>query len=159
MDTLDIELLTLIATQDLETFRDCLRVPEIGKRLCCEYTQGVAKAKFIRIVIDGKSTRYSLGGMLHRIDGPALYVEGCFKCWYRFNKPHRTDGPADEYSNGTKKWYINGKLHRKDGPAEEYNDGTKRWYINDKLHRLDGPAVERPNGRNEWWICGREVGR
>ena len=65
---------------------------------------------------------------------------------------HRTDGPALEWANGYKEWYVNGERHRTDGPAIEYADGTKAWYINGFLHRTDGPATEWPNGTKAWWI-------
>jgi len=45
---------------------------------------------------------------------------------------HREDGPAIERSNGSKAWFIDGKAHRGDGPARILSDGTKYWYINNK---------------------------
>lgn len=43
---------------------------------------------------------------------------------------HREDGPAIEYTNGDKEWYINGKLHRLDGPAIIYSNGRVNWCVN-----------------------------
>ena len=43
---------------------------------------------------------------------------------------HREDGPAIEFSNGEKQWYINGKLHRLDGPAIIYSNGRVNWCVN-----------------------------
>jgi hypothetical protein len=74
--------------------------------------------------------RYTLNGLIHRVDGPAI-----------------------EYSDGAKHWYIRGKRHRENGPAVECN-GDRFWYQNGKLHSIHGPAVEYANGQKEWWIIG-----
>jgi hypothetical protein len=70
---------------------------------------------------------------------------------------HREDGPAIERSNGSKAWFIDGKAHRGDGPARILSDGTKYWYINNKLHRINGPAVEYNNGSKAWFIDGNQL--
>ena len=75
--------------------------------------------------------RYTLNGLIHRVDGPAI-----------------------EYTDGTKHWYRHGKRHRENGPAVELASGEKYWYFDHKLHRIHGPAVVHPNGHVEWWING-----
>jgi len=75
---------------------------------------------------------WSIGGRLHREDGPAIEYSNGAKAWYLHEECHREDGPAVEYASGDKEWFLNGKLHREDGPAVERADGTKRWYLNDK---------------------------
>ncbi len=42
--------------------------------------------------------------------------------------PHREDGPAIIYSDGYKSWWLNGILHREDGPAIEKPNGHKEWW-------------------------------
>ena len=42
---------------------------------------------------------------------------------------HREDGPAIEYNNGHKEWWVNSKCHRLDGPAIEFADGGSVWYF------------------------------
>jgi hypothetical protein len=70
---------------------------------------------------------------------------------------HRLDGPAIEYFYGTKQWYQHGALHRLDGPAAEYADGSKEWYQNGVLHRLDGPAhINKPFSIKAWYKNGRK---
>jgi len=69
--------------------------------------------------------------------------------------PHREDGPAIEYSNGDKFWYLNGVLHREDGPAVDLANGHKEWFLNGNRHRENGPARELVNVRKEYWVNGQ----
>ena len=68
-------------------------------------------------VTSDKETRYSLNGLLHREDGPALI--------------------RDTGRGRNQTWYMHGKKHRLDGPAyiTKYYDamGLIAWYINDEL--------------------------
>ena len=70
---------------------------------------------------------------------------------------HRLDGPAIDYFNGTKFWLQNGEFYRIDGPTIEYADGSIAWYQNDLCHRLDGPAKEWTDGYKEWWFEGEFI--
>ena len=79
------------------------------------------------------------------------------KHWTLNGIRHREDGPAIEYGDGRKFWYLHGKWHREDGPAIEYPDGRKDWYLNGKLHREDGPAIEFADGGKEWFLNDEEV--
>jgi hypothetical protein len=54
------------------------------------------------------------------------------KKWTVNGVTHRADGPALEYANGDKIWYFNGSRHRDDGPAIEYVNGEKKWYFHGK---------------------------
>lgn len=78
-------------------------------------------------------TKYwSLNGILHREDGPAIERACGAKHWYIHGTLHRADGPAIERASGTTEWFNYGKWHRADGPAVEYADGTKSWYFHGK---------------------------
>jgi hypothetical protein len=95
---------------------------------------------------------WSLNGVRHREDGPAVEYTSGTKEWWLNGVLHREDGPAFEYVSGNKEWWLNGDLHREDGPAVEYANGGKQWYLDGKRHREDGPAVERIHGTKEWWL-------
>jgi hypothetical protein len=45
---------------------------------------------------------------------------------------HREDGPASSYLNGDCRWYLNGKLHRVGGPAIDCAM-DKLWYIHGEI--------------------------
>tara|TARA_R110000868_G_scaffold75946_3_gene218791 strand:+ start:11692 stop:12021 length:330 start_codon:yes stop_codon:yes gene_type:complete len=79
------------------------------------------------------------------------------KYWTLNGLFHREDGPAIERFNGTKLWYLHGNLHREDGPACEYSDGSKAWYLNGLCHREDGPAVECSNGDKYWYYQSKFI--
>jgi hypothetical protein len=137
MDTIPVELVTIIATDSFELFTTLLQVPTIGQRLCEWYSQMTARGKFITYKIDS-------GG----------------KSSYLNNRRHSfNDLPAIEGANGDKYWYRHGQQHRRDLPAIEYaTSGTKIWYWNGQLHREnDLPAVEYANGRKEWYIHGKFI--
>lgn len=152
-DDLPIEILTIIATQDLETFQKCLMIPGLGNRLCSADSQNYAKVKFSSVETFTTGAIYYLCGIVHREDGPA--VDLCHtKVWYRYGKKHRVDGPAIEDADGSKEWWVNGKRHRIGGPAVEYGNGAEEWYEDGKLHRESGPALRWTNGFIEWRIRG-----
>lgn len=72
------------------------------------------------------------GGVLHRLDGPALYdKDNFFEEWYQNGKLHRLDGPAKiRRTNSTyQEWFFNGKTHRSDGPAIYFSDGRVAYAI------------------------------
>jgi hypothetical protein len=139
MELLDlpIEILTLIATEDLETFSAAILTPGIGPRLCCEYTQRYAKNKFTTVVKDGVAIKYYIGGKLHREDGPAVIGPQGWVKYYINGKLHRDDGPAVIWTSGSVEYYNKGKRHREDGPAVIYASGEKIYYLDDKLYRED----------------------
>ena len=62
--------------------------------------------------VDERDTKWwTLNGMLHREDGPAVeYVNG-HKAWWVHDNRHREDGPAIEYANGDKAWWLKGKKY------------------------------------------------
>ena len=51
---------------------------------------------------------WTLGGIYHREDGPALIRSNGYKVWYVHGVPHRLDGPAVIFPEGIKEWNING---------------------------------------------------
>ena len=134
MDTLPIELVTIIAVDSFELFTTLLRVSTIGNRLCEQYPQLVAKEKFIRmnvISLQGYIRSY-LNGMEHSFnDQPAIEYPNIDKSWYRYGNRHRgNDLPAFISKNGYKSWHWNGKRHRDNNlPAIECPNGHKEWYI------------------------------
>lgn len=43
---------------------------------------------------------------------------------------HRVDGPAIEHPSGTKLWFLHGFKHRVDGPAMQWHSGRSEWWLN-----------------------------
>ena len=64
-------------------------------------------------------------------------------CWTINGIIHREDGPAVERANGTKAWYQHGKRHREKGPAVEYPNGTKAWWLEGKFIREEYSKTEK----------------
>ena len=61
------------------------------------------------------------------------------KYWTLNGLLHREDGPALENANGAKFWYLNGLRHRENGPAVELEDGYRAWYLHNKFIKdVDG---------------------
>ena len=132
MDTLPIELLTVIATDTFELFTILLRVHTIGNRLCEEYPQRVVREKFISVDINEYgTTRTYLNDKLHSFnDQPAIVCASGDKHWYWYGQRHRKDLPACVSANGYKSWYWYGQRHRSYNlPAVVFVDGRKEWYI------------------------------
>ena len=134
MDTLPIELVTIIACDSFKLFTTLLLVPTIGLRLCAEYPQLIAREKFIRIGVlneyDGGIYSY-LGNMIHSFnDQPAIIYNNGNKYWFWYGKKHRGgDQPAFVDSIGYKSWFWHGERHREnDLPAIEWETGKKEWY-------------------------------
>jgi hypothetical protein len=153
---LPIEILTIIATKDFETFKAAILVPGLGPRLCCEYSQNYAKGKFIKIIIDNRGfKKYYTNDVIHRVDGPA-FISDTSSIWCRNGIAHREDGPAIECKDGSCGWMINGQYHRVDGPAI-INSHGEFWFINGNLHREDGPAVTQNDGCIKWYKNGNMI--
>lgn len=72
---------------------------------------------------------------------------------------HREDGPAVIHPDGTKQWYLNGEIHRDDGPAFESPNGDKEWWKHGNRHREDGPAIEFHNGDVSFYLEGELLSR
>ena len=95
-------------------------------KLHIDHTKLFYHNKLVRNEI-GESIRYTINGVLHNPNGPAIV------------RSH--DGKLlSEY------YYINGKKHNSKGPSRivYHLDGSpllEEYYIHDKLHRTDGPAV------------------
>jgi hypothetical protein len=65
---------------------------------------------------------------------PIRTVDGFGNIIYTLNGIyHREDGPAVIYSSGSQWWYKNNERHREDGPAIISQNGSQCWYKNDKL--------------------------
>lgn len=111
MDTLPVELLHEIASNDIEAYRTMLAVP-----------------LFARSLNPGIITDYKIHF------GYSVRIKKATTEWYKDGKLHRADGPAIESPLGDKEWLINGVHHRVDGPAIEYSDGTICWYHRGEYH-------------------------
>lgn len=160
MDTLPVELLHEIASNDIGAYRALFAmrsfVESLKPMMMIEY-----RIKFgYSVQITKDRIEWYFNGLRHRVDGPAIEYADGNKEWYQNGEKHRIDGAAIEHVDGTKKWYLNGKLHRVDGPAIEFSSGEKGWYkgwyLNGKLHRVDGPAIENRYCL-EWWVDGKFI--
>src|SRR5579864_4962768 len=151
MDLLPVEIIEIIASYDIETYRGCLVITRFSRTLTYSHILDFKILFGHSVSISARDIRWYKNDLLHREEGPASETINKSKKWYRNGKFHRENGPAIEYANGKKEWWRHNKLHREDGPAIECPDGTKSWYRNDKLHREDGPAVELPNEGRMWF--------
>lgn len=81
-------------------------------------------------------------GLLHRLEGPAVYDDGnengYSAQWWKHGKEHRVGGPCSieaaydddgDLVHQTERWMQDGKYHREDGPAID-NEDIKQWYLN-----------------------------
>lgn len=93
---------------------------------------------------------WTLNGVLHRDDGPAVILANVREEWYQHGLRHRDDGPAVIEHDECQLWYRNGHVHRDDGPAIIYKDGSKVWYQNGLQHRVGAPAYQDISGTEEW---------
>lgn len=107
---------------------------------------------------------WSILGLAHREDGPALIRKDGSEEWYRKGKLHREDGPAMKVivKKPARKddkfdlyWYQGGMLHNDNGPAIIKDNGEKGWYKSGKLHREDGPAFISSEGKQEYYVNGK----
>ena len=98
---------------------------------------------------DGVETIYSVDGVYHREDGPAIITPDAKEWWYRGIR-HRIVGPAIEYTNGDREWFVDGKRHRLSGPAVIKNN-RKEWWQNNIKTRKDGPHVITADGMLLWF--------
>lgn len=159
MDILPNEILYMIVTNDVETWRNSVLSMPFVWRLFGD----CGKRKFEEIKTEGRKKAYTLAGRLHRKDGPAIIShrkDGTVKEeeWWLNGKRHRDNGPAlIEYSRdqckGTnfvymESWFYKGKRRcRKDGPdcVTYFQDGKvsgEFWYDSKGfLHREDKPAI------------------
>ena len=120
-------------------------IPEQDIKPC---SQGLMiKTNFGFILLEGNWVKEELKLICTITDGT--------KKWTLNGVLHRLDGPAIEYKGGNKEWYQNGRLHRKNGPAVEWKDGSRFWYQDGKIHREDGPAVEWASGSKSWFLNGK----
>jgi hypothetical protein len=159
MDSLPVELLTMIAVDSFDLFTMLLRVPTIGNRLCEQYPQLIAKEKFILAKVTNVGICTYLNGKPHSFNEQPAVVHANSKNWYRYGKRHRdADMPAIDCASGDKYWYWNGQQHREnDLPAIDCASGDKYWYWNGQQHREnDKPAVEcATSGTKVWYIHGK----
>ena len=155
MNDLPIEILHLMANNDISTYRALLAISSFAHSLTpslrCDYMIRFG----YRVEITRDKIQWTRNGKLHRTDGPATINVNGTQWWYINGRVHRYDGPAIIYADGTQVWCIDDKCHRTDGPAIINADGLQAWFVDDELHRTDGPAVIYADGLQEWYINGR----
>lgn len=137
MSTLPIELWSLIASTNVQTYHVLVQVM---KGLCKVYPA------------DATSWEDHFTTMEVNEIGDQV--------WTLHGKIHRGgDQPAIIWEDGHQEWHIHGKLYRGDDkPAVIYADGTQIWVLDDKYHRCNNrPAVIRVNGSQEWWVDGKLI--
>jgi hypothetical protein len=149
---LPIEILTIIVTDTLSTFKAAILVPSLGLKLCSEYSQQYAKSKFTEVKIFTNETKYYRAGKLHCDDGPAIVSKAGYEAYFINGKRHRVDGPARIWPNGQLEYFQNDVLHREDGPAIIFPDSYKAYYINGQRHREGGPARIWDDNTAEYYI-------
>lgn len=134
------------------------------------------------VKIGDGSTTWTLNGVIHRTDGPAVYND-TVEIWKVNGADYRANGPAISCKKcGSEGWFNKHGLHRIGGPAiiyrlcEEYcgannaldrstsiplGSSAKVWYKNGKLHRDDGPAFksiyEDGDEIIEYWRNGEQA--
>ena len=159
MDTLPIELVTIIAVDTFELFTTLLHVPTIGQRLCAEYPQLIAREKFIRVVVDNFEHKYTyLNNKLHSFNDQPAIVGNAGLSWYKYDLLHRgNDLPAFIGKDSYNSWYLNGMRHREnDLPAIVHKNNDKEWYQNGKRHRdNDQPAIIKCDNDKVWYCDGK----
>lgn len=107
------------------------------------------------VLVDENGNRlYLVGGMRHRVDGPAEIASNGDLFWYRYDELHNPHGPAVVRTNGEEEWYWEGLLHRVGGPAITDQFGNLFWYQDGELHNEHGPAIIRNDGTMEWYVNG-----
>jgi len=167
-DQLPPELLDQIASQDLATHRAMLNIPEFARSTLGANNQERIQREFTEQRVEddlfGTTTTYTLNGLNHRLDGPAVvyrFFDGTKReKWYRHGVLHKDDGPAVVHctreGDRTETWHRHGVLHRENGPAiSNPSSGTEVWYTEGVLHRHDGPALILPQRRyRAWYVNG-----
>lgn len=103
---------------------------------------------------DGQIVCWTVDGVPHRDDGPAMVSEDGTEVWYRYGKRHRDGGPAVIDPDGVEMWFTDGELHRDGGPAVVRRGGGEEWWVHGVRHRDGGPAVVTTAGTRQWWRHG-----
>ncbi len=138
---LEPDVLVIIAKQDFRVFKALLKINPCGLKLCNPYAQKALKKVFTKRIRMINYLVYMVNGVVHRHNGPAMYI-------------------GDE----CERYYINGKLHREDGPAVRHKDGNMEYWFNnirytDKTFRYEYDwkkqkwIVEQRNTRTRRQIC------
>jgi hypothetical protein len=153
---LPIEMLYILASTDVATYRALLALPRFARSLSPDVVADFMIAFGYSVDIRYGDITWELNGEPHRIDGPAIIRKNGNKEWWRFGKLHRDSSPAVELATGSTAWYKDGMKHRVDGPAIERANGDKGWFLNDVRHRVDGPAIELGNGSKFWYLDGKK---
>lgn len=63
-------------------------------------------------VYNDGSKRWTVNGMYHRQDGPAIEQTDGKKMWLQLGMMHRLDGAAVEESDGKKEWWVSGNEYK-----------------------------------------------
>lgn len=103
-----------------------------------------------------KKEYFSVKGVYHNEEGPALIKPNGDTYWYKDGLVHRdADQPAVMLKNGKQVYYYkNGQFHREGGPAILFENGDQEWYYEGQLHNDYGFAVISKQRGNQHWIHG-----
>ena len=78
MNKLPLDIICLIASKSIDTWRSMIHIPVFGKFLLTEKGKEYSRRVIISFTIvekDDHVTRYLLNGRFHREDGPAVINE------------------------------------------------------------------------------------
>jgi len=148
---LPLDVKCIIARDSVAAWRALGADPEFG-RFAIDQQGRDEFTRTFTVTING---RWTINGIRHRADGPAIAKADGSTSWYYRGRRHRVDGPAVTEADGSTTWYYRGRRHRVDGPAVANADGSTSWYYHGQLHRLDGPAITRQDGTTLWYCRGQ----
>ncbi len=165
MDSLPNELLHIIAQTDMATYYALIRTyPRFARLITNGIRFDYAELFGIdyHVIHDDTNhiyqSRWTLNGVLHRADGPAI-ISRKGRMEYRVHgKLHRTDGPALIRPPRKEKYFyqLDRYLHASTDPKYQ-SDRDLEYYYDGKLHRADGPAVIKTHGLVKYYIHGEAV--
>jgi hypothetical protein len=70
---------------------------------------------------------------------------------------HNPEGPAMVSPDGTKAYFLFGDLHRQDGPAITSPDGFNAFFMGGIRHNPIGPAITMPDGTQIFFYLGYQA--
>jgi hypothetical protein len=89
---------------------------------------------------------YTVNGLYHRNDGPAIICKNGLIFFYRDGILYRNDGPAKIYLKNIENNHITDIERLIASPST-----SMKWYCDDKLHIINREAIICENGLREWW--------
>lgn len=83
------------------------------------------------------SIKYTVNGVLHRENGPAVVYPDGASFWFMWGKCHRTDGPAEIEADGTERYWCFGEEITKQEFEERFSGANDVYAINGKIVDFD----------------------